>query len=154
MMYLSSYTAATPFVLDKMLYQPPITMPCFKNRAYTYMNASHAIGFWLLLWTKKKENQFGPLLALCFVFFVNGMSSIGGLGRFFETAWCTAWPRPPPPKYFWTIFDFVLIFFINFLEFIRIYFCLGRFTRQCGLFQKSDPNPLMLDIPFGAQNQP
>jgi hypothetical protein len=63
---------------------------------------------------------------------------VGDLGRFFETAWCTA--RPSAPKkiiFFWTTFD-SLWYFINdfyFLEFFLKNFFLGCFTRQCGLSQ-------------------
>jgi hypothetical protein len=78
-----------------------------------------------------KTKDLGPL-AQVVTFISNGMSSIGGLGRIFETA-RTAWCSIPPPKkksklkssfkkyIFWGTFDQ---------------------ARQCiRMFQKSDPNP-------------
>jgi hypothetical protein len=47
------------------------------------------------------------------ILLLNGMSSFGDLGRFFETAWCTAWPSAPKNKnyIFWTTFDLFVIFY-------------------------------------------
>jgi hypothetical protein len=74
------------------------------------------------------------------------MSSFGDLGRFFDTAWCTAWPSAPPKKRRY-IFELRLIhlwFFIYdfyFLEIFRNFFLGGALPGSAGFFKKPTQIP-------------
>jgi hypothetical protein len=83
----------------------------------------------------------------------NGMSSLGGFSRFFETAWCSAWPSAPQKiknKYF----ELLLIhlwFFINdfyFLEFFKNLFLFAALHQAVRAVSKKRPKCPKLDIPF------